>query len=403
MLSFVVLAAVVAVSVVLPERSQSQSSPGARSATLGKKIGITRSKIAKRRGKERVLSTSIARYSRRIGRLQGEITVLERKENSIQTDLDAKRAELLRVQRLLRRERGRLARLKARLSESRRTLAKRVVELYKADSPDVVTVMLESDGFADLLERSEFLSRIGNQDREILDRVITAKQDATTTAHKLSRLESRKQEVAATILARRNEVADVRQQLVGRRYSFSKARSAKSEVLSATRSQRHELEGHLEELEAEQAKVQAALQRAQARNTSTFGPSNVAGPVKRGSGSLIWPVNGPIVSPFGQRWGRLHAGVDIAVPAGVPIRAADSGKVVLLGWTGGYGNYTCVQHTATMSTCYAHQSAYKTSMGASVKKGQVIGLVGCTGHCFGDHLHFEVRINGSPTDPAGYL
>ena len=128
-----------------------------------------------------------------------------------------------------------------------------------------------------------------------------------------------------------------------------------------------------------------------------------AGPIQQGSGGLIWPVSGPLVSPFGMRWGRLHAGVDIAVPAGTPIRAAQSGRVVLLGWTGGYGNYTCIQHSGGLSTCYAHQSRYATSNGASVSKGSVIGYVGCTGHCFGDHLHFETRINGSPVNPAGYL
>ena len=114
-------------------------------------------------------------------------------------------------------------------------------------------------------------------------------------------------------------------------------------------------------------------------------------------------MNGPIASPFGMRWGRLHAGIDIAVPAGTPIRAADSGRVVLMGWVGGYGNYTCIQHTSSLSTCYGHQSRFGTSNGAAVQQGQVIGYVGCTGHCFGDHLHFETRINGSPVDPMGYL
>ena len=114
-------------------------------------------------------------------------------------------------------------------------------------------------------------------------------------------------------------------------------------------------------------------------------------------------MNGPVVSPFGMRWGRLHAGVDIAVGSGTPIRAADSGQVVLMGWVGGYGNYTCVQHTGSLSTCYAHQSSFATSNGAGVSQGQVIGYVGCTGHCFGDHLHFEVRVNGAAVDPMGYL
>ncbi len=76
---------------------------------------------------------------------------------------------------------------------------------------------------------------------------------------------------------------------------------------------------------------------------------------------------------------------------------------MLLGWTGGYGNYTCVQHSGSLSTCYAHQSRYGTSSGASVSQGQVIGYVGNTGNSFGAHLHFETRISGTPVDPAGYL
>ncbi len=123
------------------------------------------------------------------------------------------------------------------------------------------------------------------------------------------------------------------------------------------------------------------------------GPAaGVAGPIRPGSGALIWPVNGPIVSPFGMRWGRLHAGVDIAAAAGTPIRAADSGTVALLGWVGGYGNYVCLAHGGALSTCYAHLSSYSTAQGASVAKGEVIGAVGCTGHCYGPHLHFEVHL-----------
>ena len=128
-----------------------------------------------------------------------------------------------------------------------------------------------------------------------------------------------------------------------------------------------------------------------------------AGPIRRGSGDFIWSVNGPLTSPFGQRWGRLHAGIDISAPGGTPIRAAASGRVILMAPTGGYGNYTCVDHGSSVSTCYAHQSRFGTQRGASVKQGEVIGYVGNTGHSFGNHLHFEVRINGKPVDPMDYL
>jgi murein DD-endopeptidase MepM/ murein hydrolase activator NlpD len=272
------------------------------------------------------------------------------------------------------------------------------VELYKADHPDLVTVVLESDGFADLLERTEFMQRVSHQDARIINIVVRAKKEATATAKRLDRLEERARIVAAQIEDEVNQVSAVKGQLVDRRGRYEEARGEKSAMLASTREDRHELEGDLRELEAAQARVTAALQASAPSNGSA-----PAGPVRPGSGGLIWPVNGSLVSPFGMRWGRLHAGVDIAAPAGTPIRAAKAGRVVLLGPTSGYGNYVCIGHGGGLSTCYAHLSSYSTSMGASVSQGQVIGAVGCTGHCFGDHLHFETRINGSPVNPAGYL
>ena len=364
---------------------------------LGSKIERKKDQIAWRKGRERVLSSDVAGFTRKINALQGDITVLQTKQVRLQASLDRKRAELARIQEDLRRERLRLQRLRARLAEARAALSKRLVELYKADQPDLVTVVLESDGFADLLERTEFMQRVSHQDARIINIVVRAKKEATATAKRLDRLEKRAALVADQIEDEVNQVGAVKDQLVDRRGRYQEARGQKGALLARTREDRHDLEGDLRALEAEQAKVLAALQASAASNSAP------AGPIQQGSGGLIWPVSGPIVSGFGMRWGRLHAGVDIAVPAGTPIRAAQSGRVVLLGWTGGYGNYTCIQHTSSMSTCYAHQSSYATSSGASVSQGDVIGYVGCTGHCFGDHLHFETRINGSPVNPAGYL
>jgi murein DD-endopeptidase MepM/ murein hydrolase activator NlpD len=127
------------------------------------------------------------------------------------------------------------------------------------------------------------------------------------------------------------------------------------------------------------------------------------GPVRRGSGDFIWPINGQFTSPFGMRWGRLHAGIDLAAPTGRPIRAAAGGRVIVAAPTGGYGNYTCVAHNKSISTCYAHQVRFGARVGESVRQGDVIGYVGNTGHSFGAHLHFEVRIDGRPVNPMEYL
>ncbi len=129
-------------------------------------------------------------------------------------------------------------------------------------------------------------------------------------------------------------------------------------------------------------------------------------PVSFGSGRLSWPLPRAytsISSPFGPRGGRLHAGIDVPAPVGTPIRAADTGTVIIAGSTGGYGNYTCVQHTKSLSTCYAHQSRIMVSPGEDVQKGQVIGLSGNTGNSTGPHLHFETRIGGKPTDPLNFF
>jgi murein DD-endopeptidase MepM/ murein hydrolase activator NlpD len=365
------------------------------SAPLSQKIEKKREQVAQKDRQEGVLTTTIQGYSNRIDGLKGQINATRSRLGRVQTSLDEQKNELLQVRDRLEVARDRLERLRNDLATARRVLAARLVEIYKADSPDALTVVLEADGFGDLLERADFLARISDQDRQITDRVRGLRDSAEHQANELASLERREQLAAERILRERDQIASAQDQLLASRDQLASARGDRRGALAQVRSQKHDLEGDLASLEAAQARVAAALQGAGGRAFS--------GPVKQGSGQLIWPVNGPVVSGFGMRWGRLHAGLDIAVPAGTPIHAADSGRVVLMGWVDGYGNYTCIQHTASLSTCYGHQSAFSTSNGASVTQGQVIGAVGCTGHCFGDHLHFETRINGSPVDPMGYL
>jgi murein DD-endopeptidase MepM/ murein hydrolase activator NlpD len=365
--------------------------PG-QSASLSERIGAKRAQVEDKREQEGVLSTTISNLNNRIKGLKGEISSTQQRLGAAQEELDARRDELLEVRDDLEVARDKLARARTRLKVSRAALADRLVELYKADRPDALTVVLEADGFSDLLDRTEFLERISDQDRAIVTRVKKLKALFERQEDTLAKLEQQKEEIAVAVLRRRDEIAASRDRLASVQGDLRSTRNSRSQTLAQVRDSRSKLEGDLQELEAAQARVTGQLQG-----------SLPAGPIKHGTGQLIWPVNGPVVSPFGQRWGRLHAGIDIAVPAGTPIRAADGGTVVLLGSVSGYGNYTCIQHTGSLSTCYAHQSGYATSQGASVRQGQVIGYVGCTGHCFGDHLHFETRVNGAPVDPFGYL
>jgi murein DD-endopeptidase MepM/ murein hydrolase activator NlpD len=221
--------------------------------------------------------------------------------------------------------------------------------------------------------------------------VQTAKAEAVGSERRLDRLERRQQSVTEIVQKRRDEVAGVKNQLVS-------VRARRSMLLRNVRSDRQGLEEHVDNLEKASAKIARQLDKAQQGG----GTSNLGG-----GGAWIWPVNGRISGVFGeQRPGHIHAGIDVAAPGGTPIRAAANGKVVLLqgtGASGGYGNYTCVQHTGSLSSCYAHQSRFGTTSGARVKQGQVIGYVGNTGNSFGAHLHFEARVNGTPVQPLNYL
>jgi murein DD-endopeptidase MepM/ murein hydrolase activator NlpD len=335
---------------------------------------------------EGVLSTTIEHYSTRIEQLQGEVANLRNREAIVQEELEETQAEL-------ERERHHLQVLRERLRRSLRVLADRLVAIYKSDQPDALTVLLESNGFADLLERYEYLSRIEEQDSEIVVRVRDLRDRTKEAVERIraarDAIEAKKRELERTRLALEAQEAEL-----------SDVRAGKQAALSEVGVHIERLEGDIGELEGE---IQAQLQAAAEAQASPETPATLpAGPIQSGSSGMIWPVNGPVVSGFGMRWGRMHEGIDIAVPAGTPIRAAQSGTIAFAGVYGGYGNYTCINHGGGLSTCYAHQSSFAVTSGG-VSQGQVIGYVGCTGSCFGDHLHFEVRVNGAAVDPMGYL
>src|SRR5215211_5527971 len=132
-------------------------------------------------------------------------------------------------------------------------------------------------------------------------------------------------------------------------------------------------------------------------------PRRVSTPI---SGPVLFlrPVRGPIGDRFGWRWGRMHTGIDFPAPAGTPIGAAGRGVVKFAGWnTGGYGYLVVVSHRLGFESWYAHQSRIAARPGQPVVGGSRIGYVGSTGHSTGPHLHFEVRLNGTPIDPIPRL
>jgi murein DD-endopeptidase MepM/ murein hydrolase activator NlpD len=338
-----------------------------------------------------VVTSEISRYTDRIIRLEGEVAALRNREADVQDRLDAKEAQLERAEDELQREKEHLLAVRAHLKRALVGLRDRLVSIYKSGSPDVLTVLLESDGWSDLVTRSEYVERLKDQDGLLVERVRDLRNEARAVVDRLRTVRDRIETARDAIAAHKLELEQARAAVESRQGDLEAARGKRRDLLAQIADHQEKLEGDLSEISGEIA--------AQLGGSATALP---AGPIQGGSSGMIWPVNGAVVSGFGMRWGRMHEGVDIAAPAGTPIRAARSGTIVMAGPSGGYGNYTCIDHGGGLSTCYAHQSSFAITSGA-VGQGQIIGYVGCTGHCFGDHLHFEVRINGAAVDPMGYL
>ena len=120
--------------------------------------------------------------------------------------------------------------------------------------------------------------------------------------------------------------------------------------------------------------------------------------------ALMWPVDGAVTSPFEERrCCSVHPGIDIDAPEGAGARAAGAGVVVAAGWESGYGNRVVIDHGRGLTTLYAHLGRVAVAEQEAVTAASVVGTVGCTGSCYGVHLHFEVRLRGAKTDPALWL
>lgn len=350
-----------------------------------------RGEIDRKQQREGVLTDDISRIGAKVRGLTGRINELQRRQSAVEADLSNKVARQRNVADELAASRRRLAKFRRRLAASQKVLADRLVAIYKAGQPDIITVVLNSDGFADLVERATYVRVVAEQDQTIIRKVKILKASTGRETSRFVALEKEASALVAQVRSRRDEIASASDQVVARKNDLSAAVGERKGALATVSRSRKNLESDLAEMEASSRQVAGTLGNAG------------GGPVPNGSGRLASPISGTFTSPFGTRWGRLHAGIDVAAPEGTPIRAADSGTVRQAGWMGGYGNYTCIQHTATLSTCYAHQSSIGVSSGASVKKGQVIGRSGNTGNSTGPHLHFEVRVSGQPVDPMGYL
>ena len=274
-----------------------------------------------------------------------------------------------------------------------------LVSMYKSPQPGVLEVVVQAKSFNDLLDEISYLGLITKQDEAIAQQVSSAKHRVAVQHRQTSKLRRRVSDETNLINARLEQAAVIHNELLTSRANLAKARTGQSIALLVARAQERAAIKESGAIQAASAQIEARI-RAEQQPTSSAPPWYAA---TASAAGLIWPVHGPITSPFGPRWGGFHPGIDIGVPTGTPIEAAAAGTVIWCGWESGYGNLVVLDHHNGIATAYAHQSRIAVSCNQDVAQGQVIGYVGCTGFCTGPHLHFEVRVNGTPVDPLGYL
>jgi murein DD-endopeptidase MepM/ murein hydrolase activator NlpD len=355
------------------------------------KVAALHEKIAAARAHEARLTAEIAGVTREIRSLESRVGDVSQRLSILERDLELHQRRLDKLNALYKFQTDRLIFLKKEYDRVVLMLSLRMIDIYESRDPTLVEVILNSDSLQEALDHIHYLNSIAAQDKRITADVAIAKSEMKITRAKTKKVRAAVAVATHTVAVRTEQQRVVKQELLATRGRLAGARSNKRSALTATREQEKNWIAEANALAAEDARVRGQLAASQSSDTT---PS---------ASGLIWPVNGPVTSPFGYRWGRLHAGIDIGVPYGTPIHAAAAGRVVIAGWVGGYGNYTCIDHGGGLATCYGHQSSFAVGVGTSVGQGQVIGYVGNTGHSFGAHLHFEVRINGSPVDPLGYL
>jgi murein DD-endopeptidase MepM/ murein hydrolase activator NlpD len=364
-------------------------------AAVDARIAALQAEIDAEKAREGVLTSQLSSVVSELEAAQSAVDRAEGALDVLEAELATEQARLDRLTKRLRAQTRRLNELEEEYREAVSILEARVRAIYIEEAPDVLSFLVSASSFDDLIDNYEFLERIGVQDKRIARQVERAKTKAAAERRATAATRRLTAASVSVITARTTEARGVRDELAASRDTLLSARRLKASALASSRESRSDYLAEVEALAAQSAALAAAIRDAQVGGSTGSGTPSAAG--------LVWPVNGPVVSGYGMRWGRMHEGIDIAAGLGTPIRAAAAGTVIHAGWLGGYGNLVVLDHGDGLATAYAHASAILVGVGQSVAQGQTVSLVGSTGNSTGPHLHFEVRVNGSAVDPLLYL
>jgi murein DD-endopeptidase MepM/ murein hydrolase activator NlpD len=321
---------------------------------------------------------------------------------AITSSVNAYQAEIDDARRQLEDARGQVAAAEAAIAEAdaaERNLLDELADLAVAgyvSGGEQPSAMFESADITEALRQNSLLDQANGDTADLLEQLRSVQEDRELAAADAD---------AALVEAELLEV-ELADDLV-----VIEAEQAVQEELKAELERRvADWQSKVDELAAADAELTRFIREQEAAAAAAAGGGSTApAPGSSSVSGFQWPINGGVSSGYGYRihpiYGtrRLHTGLDISGGSGTPIAAAKGGTVLSAGWRGGYGNAVVISHGGGITTLYAHQSQMNVSNGQQVSRGDIIGWVGSTGASTGPHLHFEVRVNGSPVNPRPYL
>jgi len=375
---------------------------GQQKQVLDSELATVQAKIAHVRATESALDTQIGGLTKQIRSLETRVTDVASRLSALHADLALRHRRLDVLSALVRAQTERVRFLHREYVIDAQRLSQRLVGIYENPTPGTLQLVLQANSFQDVIDQLDYLSRVAQQDEDIAATVASAKHRVVAARKHTLEVRRSVRDEANIINARLQQVAIIRAELLTSQSKLSKARTGKSLALTLARAQEQAAVKESQAIQAASAAIEARIRASEAAgNDGAAGGTTT--PATPSAAGFIWPVSGPITSPFGPRWGGFHPGIDIGVPEGTPIHAAAAGTVIWCGWESGYGNLVVIDHHNGLATAYGHQSRIAVSCNQDVAQGDVIGYSGCTGFCTGPHLHFEVRVDGTPVDPLGYL
>jgi murein DD-endopeptidase MepM/ murein hydrolase activator NlpD len=415
---------------------------GAQTSTdksrVDSQIDATKKQVDTASAEEERLLGLIGASTARKQALDAKVAGFDTQIAGVQRQLDGAQSKLAALEAQQRVVEARLAESRHNLALAKEELGRQAIAAYtgRSEAASYASMLLGASSIGDLASKRSYMRAVVGSQSETI----------ATTEH----LRDEVGDLGKQVTASKTEAQDQRDVVAGQKTTLQVSRDAQADVRAQVQGEidqtdklraevvarKDEFESQLENLEQESASIADTLRQraaaqaaaeAAARTTTTLGaapvspsaggggatgtaaPKPAAAPTKA-PGRLLIPVPGaPITSPYGYRihpiygTARLHTGIDYGADEGTPIRAAADGVVVSAGWYGGYGNATIIDHGGGIATLYGHQSSMSVSAGQKITQGQIIGRVGCTGDCTGPHVHFEVRLNGDPVDPNGYI